>query len=70
MLMDQLEAELPDAAWIDGFALKFFGCVRLSRLFWPMLKEAQGHVVNIDGGAARSRTAVPPSAPQRGPAAR
>jgi 3-oxoacyl-[acyl-carrier protein] reductase len=49
--------ELPDAAWIDGFALKFLGCVRLTRLFWPLLKAAQGHVVNIDGGAARSPTA-------------
>jgi len=50
-------AELPDSAWIDGFALKLFGCVRLTRLFWPLLKAAQGHVVNIDGGAARSPTA-------------
>ena len=39
---------------IDGFALKFFGCVRLWRLFWPMLKAAQGRVVNIGGGAART----------------
>jgi 3-oxoacyl-[acyl-carrier protein] reductase len=46
--------DLPDEAWMDGYALKFFGCVRMCRLFWPMLKEAQGHVVNIGGGAARS----------------
>ena len=46
--------DLPDEAWMDGYALKFFGCVRLCRLFWPMLKESQGHVVNIIGGAARS----------------
>ena len=46
--------ELPDQAWVDGYALKFFGCVRLCRLFWPMLKAAQGCVVNIGGGAARS----------------
>ena len=45
---------LSDATWQDGFALKFFGCVRLSRLFWPLLKTAQGHVVNIIGGAART----------------
>ena len=45
---------LTEEAWQDGFALKFFGCVRLCRLFWPMLKEAQGHVVNIIGGAART----------------
>jgi 3-oxoacyl-[acyl-carrier protein] reductase len=46
--------DLPDAAFIDGFALKYFAAVRLSRLFWPLLKAAQGHVLNIVGGAARS----------------
>jgi 3-oxoacyl-[acyl-carrier protein] reductase len=46
--------ELPDAAWLDGYALKFFGCVRLTRLFWPLLKAAHGNVVNIVGGAART----------------
>jgi NAD(P)-dependent dehydrogenase (short-subunit alcohol dehydrogenase family) len=43
-----------DADWIEGYALKFFGCVRLCRLFWPMLKDAQGFIVNIAGGAART----------------
>jgi 3-oxoacyl-[acyl-carrier protein] reductase len=47
-------AELPDEVWLDGFALKFFGAVRLTRLFWPLLKAAEGHVVNIIGGAART----------------
>ncbi len=46
--------ELPDQAWMDGYALKFFGCVRMCRLFWPLLKAAQGCIVNIGGGAARS----------------
>ncbi|MGA7488245.1 MAG: SDR family oxidoreductase [Xanthobacteraceae bacterium] len=46
--------ELPDAAWLDGYALKFFGCVRLTRLFWPLLKAAQGSVINIIGGAGRT----------------
>ena len=45
---------IPDEAWLDGFALKFFGAVRLTRLFWPLLKAAQGHVINIIGGAART----------------
>ncbi len=45
---------LDEDAWQDGFALKFFGCVRLCRLFWPQLKAAKGHVVNIVGGAART----------------
>jgi NAD(P)-dependent dehydrogenase (short-subunit alcohol dehydrogenase family) len=44
----------PDEQWLDGFALKFFGCMRLCRLFWPMLKAAQGCVINIVGGAART----------------
>ena len=46
--------ELPDDAFFDGFALKYHAAIRLTRLFWPMLKAAQGHVVNIVGGAARS----------------
>jgi 3-oxoacyl-[acyl-carrier protein] reductase len=46
--------DLPDETWLDGFALKFFGAVRLTRLFWPLLKAAQGHLVNIIGGAART----------------
>lgn len=46
--------DLGEDAWQDGFALKFFGCVRMCRLFWPYLKAAQGHVVNIIGGAART----------------
>lgn len=46
--------DLPDAAWIDGFALKFFGAVRLTRLFWPLLKASHGSVINIIGGAART----------------
>jgi len=46
--------DLSEDAWHDGFALKFFGCVRLCRLFWPLLRTARGHVVNIIGGAART----------------
>lgn len=46
--------EQPDQVWQDGFALKFYGAVRCSRLFWPMLAEASGHIVNIDGGMART----------------
>jgi 3-oxoacyl-[acyl-carrier protein] reductase len=46
--------DLADTAWLDGFALKLFGCVRMTRLMWPMLKAAQGHVVNIVGTAART----------------
>jgi NAD(P)-dependent dehydrogenase (short-subunit alcohol dehydrogenase family) len=46
--------ELSDALWQEGFALKFFGAVRLSRLFWPQLAASHGSVVNIVGGMART----------------
>jgi NAD(P)-dependent dehydrogenase (short-subunit alcohol dehydrogenase family) len=46
--------DLPDDAWTDGFALKFHAAVRLTRAFWPLLKEAHGNIVNIIGGAART----------------
>jgi 3-oxoacyl-[acyl-carrier protein] reductase len=46
--------EMPDDAWADGFALKFHAAVRLTRLFWPLLKEAHGSIINIVGGAART----------------
>ncbi len=44
----------PDAEWEDGFALKFYAAVRLSRLFWPLLTESRGYVVSIVGGFART----------------
>jgi len=46
--------EQGDDAWTDGFALKFFGAVRLTKLFWPLLKTAHGNIVFIVGGAART----------------
>ncbi|HEY1474900.1 MAG TPA: SDR family oxidoreductase [Pseudolabrys sp.] len=46
--------EQPDEAWSDGFALKLHAAVRLTRLFWPLLKDAHGSIVNIVGGAART----------------
>jgi 3-oxoacyl-[acyl-carrier protein] reductase len=46
--------EQTDEVWVDGFALKFHAAVRLTRLFWPLLKEAHGNIVNIVGGAART----------------
>ena len=46
--------EQPDELWSDGFALKFYAAVRLTRLFWPLLKQAHGSIVNIVGGAART----------------
>ena len=46
--------ELSDEIWREGFDLKFFGAVRLSRLFWPQLVESHGSVVHIIGGMART----------------
>jgi len=46
--------ELADEAWQEGFNLKFFGAVRLSRLFWPQLTASHGSVVHIVGGMART----------------
>ena len=46
--------EMPDEAFHDGFALKYYACMRLCKLFWPMLTDSQGHVVNVIGGAART----------------
>jgi NAD(P)-dependent dehydrogenase (short-subunit alcohol dehydrogenase family) len=46
--------ELTEEDWQDGFALKFFGAVRLCRLFWPHLTASHGTVINIVGGMART----------------
>ena len=46
--------EVDDDVWQDGFALKFFAAVRLSRLLWPQLRDSHGTVINIVGGFART----------------
>jgi 3-oxoacyl-[acyl-carrier protein] reductase len=50
--------ELSDELWKEGFDLKFFGAVRLSRLFWPQLVESHGSVLHIIGGMARTPNPV------------
>jgi len=47
-------ANLTDEDWADGFALKFFGAVRLTRAAWPHLKAAKGSLVNISGIGGRT----------------
>src|SRR5579884_3638960 len=49
--------ELTDADWADGYALKFFGHVRLARAAWPLLKERRGSLVAIGGTGGRKPTA-------------
>ena len=46
--------QLTDADFQDGFALKFFGAVRLSRQAWPHLKARKGSVLNIIGIGGRA----------------
>src|ERR1700691_3591631 len=45
--------ELTDEDWADGFALKFFGAMRLTRAAWPQLKTQAGSVLNISGVGGR-----------------
>jgi 3-oxoacyl-[acyl-carrier protein] reductase len=45
---------LSEDDWTDGFALKFFGAVRLVRAVWPILKRRKGSVVNIPGVGGRT----------------
>jgi 3-oxoacyl-[acyl-carrier protein] reductase len=48
---------LSDNDWGDGFALKFFGAMRLSRAAWPHLRARQGCIVNIVGIGGRTGSA-------------
>jgi len=45
---------LTDDDWADGFALKFFGAMRLTRYAWPHLKAQAGSVVHISGIGGRT----------------
>jgi len=45
---------LTEEDWMDGYALKFFGAVRLLRVAWPELKKRKGSVVNIAGVGGRT----------------
>ena len=48
---------LTDADWEDGYALKFFGHMRLARAAWPLLKARHGSLISIGGTGARKPTA-------------
>jgi 3-oxoacyl-[acyl-carrier protein] reductase len=45
---------LTDDDWTDGFALKFFGAVRLTRAAWPHLRQSRGAVLFISGAGGRT----------------
>lgn len=48
---------LTDEAWADGYSLKFFGAMRLSREAWPHLVKSSGSIVNIIGIGGRTGSA-------------
>ena len=45
---------LTEEDWQDGYALKMFGAVRLTRAAWPHLRKSGGAVVNIAGSGGRT----------------
>jgi 3-oxoacyl-[acyl-carrier protein] reductase len=45
---------LTEEDWADGFALKFFGAVRLTRAAWPHLKKSAGSLIFISGVGGRT----------------
>ncbi len=49
--------ELTEADWEDGFALKFFGAMRLCRASWKELQGSHGAIVNIAGIGGRTASA-------------
>ena len=48
---------LTDEDFLNGFALKFHGYVRMTREAWPHLRAAKGNIVNIVGVGAHSGSA-------------
>lgn len=48
---------LSDEEWTDGFALKFYGAMRLARAAWTHLQASQGAVINIIGVGGKTGSA-------------
>jgi 3-oxoacyl-[acyl-carrier protein] reductase len=48
---------LADEEWADGFALKFFGAMRLARAAWTHLQASHGSIINIVGVGGRTGSA-------------
>jgi NAD(P)-dependent dehydrogenase (short-subunit alcohol dehydrogenase family) len=48
---------LSDEDFLDGFALKFHGYVRMTRAAWPHLREVKGNIINIVGVGSRAGSA-------------
>ena len=47
---------LTEEDWIDGYALKVHGYVRMARSAWPELQRSSGTIVNIVGAGSRVGT--------------
>ena len=45
---------LSETDWADGFGLKFYGAMRLSRAAWPHLVASSGTIINIVGVGGRT----------------
>ena len=45
---------LTDDDFVDGFALKYFGAVRMTRAAWPHLKASRGSILNICGAGGKT----------------
>jgi 3-oxoacyl-[acyl-carrier protein] reductase len=45
---------LLEADWADGFGLKFYAAMRLSRAAWPHLRQSSGNIINIVGIGGRT----------------
>jgi 3-oxoacyl-[acyl-carrier protein] reductase len=48
---------LTDEEWTDGFALKFYGAMRLARAAWSHLQASQGTIINIIGVGGKTGSA-------------
>jgi NAD(P)-dependent dehydrogenase (short-subunit alcohol dehydrogenase family) len=48
---------LTDEEWADGYSLKLFGAMRLSRAAWPHLIKSNGSIINIIGVGGRTGSA-------------
>ena len=45
---------LTDEDWADGYRVKLFGAVRMSRAAWPELKRRCGAIINIAGAGGHT----------------
>jgi NAD(P)-dependent dehydrogenase (short-subunit alcohol dehydrogenase family) len=59
--------QLTDEEWADGFALKFFGAMRLSRAAWTPLQASKGTLLILSVSVEKQEAPSSPSAAQSMP---